>query len=211
MYQIFPLISESYHTFLSSTTHLMSKLRNVFDDTVLFCCWNRYSLFLQKPTQDISLLRILQLSHIVLHSCQPVLCVCVCVCVCVCARTRIFCIVKIEPVSISSSFLYNIFRLDVHYVCMLVQRFELQGRRFTNFHYYYYCVAHPQVVCNCAQAEGMSQNVTACSISAREKHMAQPSLQSSQHRLVKRLTERSNKTVNSLIWMSLLFFPLTVV
>ena len=67
------------------------------------------------------------------------------------------------------------------------------------FHYYYYCVAHPQVVCNCARAEGMSQNVTACSISAREKHMAQPSLQSSQHRLVKRLTERSNKTVNSLI------------
>ena len=32
---------------------------------------------------------------------------------------------------------YNIFHLDVHYVCMLVQRFESQGRRFTNFHYYY--------------------------------------------------------------------------
>ena len=32
----------------------------------------------------------------------------------------------------------NIFHLDVHYVCMLVQRFEPQGRRFTNFHYYYY-------------------------------------------------------------------------
>ena len=30
---------------------------------------------------------------------------------------------------------YNIFHLDVHYVCMLVQHFELQGRRFTNFHY----------------------------------------------------------------------------
>ena len=37
-------------------------------------------------------------------------------------------------------FLDNIFHLDVHYVCMLVQRFELQGRRFTNFHYYYYDV-----------------------------------------------------------------------
>ena len=32
----------------------------------------------------------------------------------------------------------NIFHLDVHYVCMLVQCFEPQGRRFTNFHYYYY-------------------------------------------------------------------------
>ena len=35
-------------------------------------------------------------------------------------------------------FLDNIFHLDVHYVCMLVQGSELQGRRFTNFHYYYY-------------------------------------------------------------------------
>ena len=26
------------------------------------------------------------------------------------------------------------------YVCMLVQRFEPQGRRFTNFHYYYHIV-----------------------------------------------------------------------
>ena len=32
----------------------------------------------------------------------------------------------------------NIFNLDVHYICMLVQRFEPQGRRFTNFRYYYY-------------------------------------------------------------------------
>ena len=32
----------------------------------------------------------------------------------------------------------TVFHLDVHYVCMLVQRFEPQGRRFTNFHYYYY-------------------------------------------------------------------------
>ena len=42
-----------------------------------------YSLFLQKPTQDISLLRIFQWSHIVLHSYQYVQCVCVCVCACV--------------------------------------------------------------------------------------------------------------------------------
>ena len=32
---------------------------------------------------------------------------------------------------------WNIY-LDVHYVCMLVQRFEPQGRRFTHFHYYYW-------------------------------------------------------------------------
>ena len=33
----------------------------------------------------------------------------------------------------------NILHLDVHYVCytMLVERFEPQGRCFTNFHYYY--------------------------------------------------------------------------
>ena len=35
------------------------------------------------------------------------------------------------------SFFDNIFHLDVHYVFMLVQCFEPQGRRFTNFHYYY--------------------------------------------------------------------------
>ena len=59
-------------------------------------------------------------------------CVRACVCVCVC-------IIMLEHLSIysyiSSSFLDNIFHLDVHYVCMLVQRFEPQGRRFTNFHY----------------------------------------------------------------------------
>ena len=38
-----------------------------------------YSLFLQKPTQGISLLRIFQLSHIVLHSYQSVQCVRACV------------------------------------------------------------------------------------------------------------------------------------
>ena len=41
-------------------------------------------------------------------------------------------------------FFDNIFRLDVHYVCMLVQHFEPHGRRFTNLHYdddyYYYLV-----------------------------------------------------------------------
>ena len=33
-------------------------------------------------------------------------------------------------------FFDKIFHHDVHYVCMLVQRFEPQGRRFTNVHYY---------------------------------------------------------------------------
>ena len=37
-----------------------------------------YSLFLQKQTQDISLLRIFQLSSIVHHPYQSVQCVCVC-------------------------------------------------------------------------------------------------------------------------------------
>ena len=49
-----------------------------------------YSLFFQKSTQDISLLRIFQLNHIVivLHSHQSEQCVCVCVC--------IFCIIMLE-------------------------------------------------------------------------------------------------------------------
>ena len=45
-----------------------------------------YSLFLQNPTQDISLLRIFQLNHIVLHSYQSVQYVCVCACVRACVR-----------------------------------------------------------------------------------------------------------------------------
>ena len=39
-----------------------------------------YSLFLQKPTEDIYLLRIFQLSNIVFYPYQSVQCVCVCVC-----------------------------------------------------------------------------------------------------------------------------------
>ena len=52
----------------------------------------------------------------------------------------LFCIIMLEHLSIYKYIfivLDNIFHLDVHYVCMLVQRFEPQGRRFTNFHYYY--------------------------------------------------------------------------
>ena len=36
------------------------------------------------------------------------------------------------------NFFDNIFHLDVHYLYMLVQYFEPQGRRFINLHYYYY-------------------------------------------------------------------------
>ena len=38
-------------------------------------------------------------------------------------------------------FFADIIHLDVHYVCytMLVQRFEPQDRRFTNYYYYCYC------------------------------------------------------------------------
>ena len=39
----------------------------------------------------------------------------------------------------------SIFHLDVHYVCVLVQRFEPQGRCFTNFHYYYYILGVHQL------------------------------------------------------------------
>ena len=100
-----------------------------------------YSLFLQKSTQDISLLRIFRLNHIVLHSHQSGQCVCVCVCAraVVCMCVCIFCLIMLEHLSIYTFIFFdNIFHLDVHYVCMLVQRFEPQGRRFTNFHYYYY-------------------------------------------------------------------------
>ena len=73
------------------------------------------TLFLQKPTQDIYLLRIFQLNHIVLHSCQSVQCVCVCACQC------IFCIIRVEHLSIYTFFNFKkinkIFHLDVHYAC----------------------------------------------------------------------------------------------
>ena len=64
-------------------------------------------------------------------------CVCVCMCACVCVCACIFCIIMLEHLSIYTFFFFdNIFHLDVHYVCMLVQRFEPQGGCFTNFHYY---------------------------------------------------------------------------
>ena len=63
------------------------------------------------------------------------MCAGTCACACVC----IFCIIMLEHLSI---YIYkkmdNIFHLDVHYVCMLVQRLEPQGRCFANFHHYYY-------------------------------------------------------------------------
>ena len=66
-----------------------------------------YSLFLQKPTQDISFLRIFQLSHIVLHSYQSVQYVCVCV----------FCIVMCDTLSIRFLFVFdNVFHLSVYHV-----------------------------------------------------------------------------------------------
>ena len=66
--------------------------------------------------------------------CPKFLSVCtVCVCVHTCISSIVF-----KKNCWYLLFLYNIFHLDVHYVCMLVQRFEPQGRRFTNFHYYYY-------------------------------------------------------------------------
>ena len=54
----------------------------------------------------------------------------------------IFCIAMLEPLLMSTlrfCFPDNISISFVHYMCytMLVLRFEPQGRRFTNFHYYY--------------------------------------------------------------------------
>ena len=60
-----------------------------------------YSLFLQRQTQDIPLLRIFQLSNIVLHPYQSVQCVCTCAHACVCwfVCTCTFCIVVLKPLS----------------------------------------------------------------------------------------------------------------
>ena len=99
----------------------------------------------------ISLLRIFQLNHIVLHSYQSVQCACVYVCVCVCVCVHLlhnyaWVLEALVDIHIFI-FLDNIFHLDVHYVCMLVQRFEPQGRRFRNFQYYYYHDHHVQTEC----------------------------------------------------------------
>ena len=84
--------------------------------------------------------------------------VCVCVCVCVCGVCVCVCVCvcvhllhnMLEPLVDIYFFFFllfdNIFHLDVHYVCMPVQRCEPQGRRFTNFHYYHYSPNATQVM-----------------------------------------------------------------
>ena len=74
-----------------------------------------YSLFLQKPTQDISLLRIFQLSHIVLDSYQFVQFV-QCVCVCVCVHTSLAWCVK-TLADIFSSFFITFF-ISMYIMCV---------------------------------------------------------------------------------------------
>ena len=87
-----------------------------------------YSLFLQKPTQAISLLTALQLSHIVLHSYQSVQCVCVCQCVCacvlwvsvcVCVRACVcVCVCIVTPKSLSTlcvSFFFFLIIIHLYY------------------------------------------------------------------------------------------------
>ena len=85
-----------------------------------------YSLFLQKSAQDISLLRIFQLNHTVLHSHQSVQCVCVCVCVC------IFCIIMLEHLSIKIKKRIT-FPISLYIMCVCL----FSALSFTNFHYYY--------------------------------------------------------------------------
>ena len=60
----------------------------------------------------------------ILPHCPSLLSVCT---VCVCISGIVF----KNPIAFLF-FLDNIFHLDVHYVCMLVKRFEPKGRRFTN-------------------------------------------------------------------------------
>ena len=85
------------------------------------------SLFLQKPIQDISLLRIFQLNHIVLHSHQSVqyMCACVhacvhtCVCVRVCVCMCIFCIIMHEHLLIYTFFFFLItFSILMYIMCV---------------------------------------------------------------------------------------------
>ena len=62
--------------------------------------------------------------------------VCVCACVracvraCVCASLAQCLKTLVDILFFLYIYIYNIFHLDIHYVCMLVQRFEPQGRRF---------------------------------------------------------------------------------
>ena len=73
--------------------------------------------------------------NVALHA----LCMCMCVCVCVCVSVHLlhnYAWILADIYILI--FLDNIFHLDVHYVCMLVQCFEPQGRHFTNFHYHCY-------------------------------------------------------------------------
>ena len=88
------------------------------------------SLFLQKQTQDISLLRIFQCSNIFLHPYQSVQCVCVCVCgwmcVCVracvhaCARARVCVCVRV-CVHLVHSYAWTL--VYIHYVLALKKSF----------------------------------------------------------------------------------------
>ena len=78
---------------------------------------------------------------------------CVCVCVGVCVRACMYILHSyawtLVDVHIMFCFSDNIFRLDVRYVCyiMLVQYFEPQCRRSTNFHYHYHPVYSKLIQC----------------------------------------------------------------
>ena len=66
------------------------------------------------------------LSHIVLHFYQSIQCGCGCASLAQHLKSLV-----------NIFFFDNIFHLHVHYVCLLVQHFEPQGRCFTNFRCYY--------------------------------------------------------------------------
>ena len=113
-----------------------------------------YSLFLKEQTQDISLLRIFQLSNIVHHPYQSVQCVCGCVCWgggghCVYASfayiwTLVYIVMIVHYVLALIYFLFiadNI-SISMYIMCVILCLFstEPQGRRFTHFHCYYYII-----------------------------------------------------------------------
>ena len=136
----------------SSDTHTL-KIQRFNHKTHGFCTfshfgphiWNNLpqdighsaTLFLQKPTQDIYLLRmIFQLNQL---SFTPISLYSVCVCACQC----IFCIIRVEHLSIYTFFNFKkinkIFHLDVHYACSALWALQISIiiMRYWSVDYYY--------------------------------------------------------------------------
>ena len=98
-----------------------------------------YSFFLQKQTQDISLLRIFQLSNTVLHPYQSVHCVCVssqtdgsvcvCVCVCVCVHAHVCAHVCASFTCVDVYKSLKTFFISMYIMCIILCLFSALSRR----------------------------------------------------------------------------------